>query len=50
MDLHSIAEVKECCHVPLASFNARLAEKPYQSAEFHRVDGARPYVSYWRQA
>ena len=48
MDLYSIAEVKECCHAPLASFNARLAEKPYQSAGLHRLDGPRPNVSYWR--
>jgi hypothetical protein len=27
MDLCSTAEVKDCCHLPLASFNARLAEK-----------------------
>ena len=47
MDLYSIAEVKECCHAPLASFNARLAEKPYQTAGFHRLDGPRPNVSYW---
>jgi hypothetical protein len=32
MDLYSIAEVKACCHAPLASFNARLAEKSYQPA------------------
>jgi hypothetical protein len=47
MDLYSIAEVKECCHAPLASFNARLAEKPSQPAGLYRRDGPRPNVSYW---
>jgi hypothetical protein len=47
MDLHSIAEGKECCHAPLASFNVRLAEKPYQPAELYRPEGPRPNVSYW---
>ena len=32
MDLYSIAEVKECCHAPLASFNVRLVEMPSRMA------------------
>jgi hypothetical protein len=51
MDLYSIAQVKECCHAPLASFNARFAERedpsivvdeeaPLLRAEDHRMDVA----------
>src|ERR1700726_4600045 len=42
MDLYSISEVKECCYAPLASFYARLPEKPYRPAGLHRLDGPRP--------
>jgi hypothetical protein len=46
MDLYPIAEVKECCHAPLASFNARFAEQLQQPAGIHRLDGPSPNVSY----
>jgi len=36
MGLHSIAEVKECCHAPLASFNVRLADGTSSAAAMPR--------------
>jgi hypothetical protein len=36
MGLHSIAEGKECCHAPLASFNVRLADGTSSAAAIPR--------------
>jgi len=36
MEVYSIAEGKECCHAPLASFNVRLADGTSSAAAMPR--------------